>query len=106
MAGAATRKGTLKYGLKVGDQVHKEFELRQATTGDYFDAEAVVGPQVATGGGIRMQAALITQQLVRIGKFEGPFTLELIGKLAPADFSALSAAREELELSGEGWQHG
>lgn len=97
-----TRNGTLKHGLKVGDKVHKEFELRQCTAGDYFAAEAAADSSKS----ITFQAALIAQQLVRIGEFEGPFTLRMLATLHPSDLNAMVNARVELEAQGEDSQPG
>src|SRR3546814_14990040 len=60
--------GTLKRGMKIGDAVHKEFELRQCTAADYFAAEG----SADSSKSITYQAALVAQQLVRIGEFSGP----------------------------------
>lgn len=99
---AATKTGTLKHGLKVGDQVHKEFELREATTGDMFAAEA----EADSSRPLSYRGALVCQQLVRIGTFTGPFTLNTIGKLKVADFNILIAAQRDLDAEGEGEQPG
>ena len=95
-------KGTLRYGLKVGDQVHKQFELRQVTSGDYFAAEA----DASVSKDVTFRAALLARQLVRIGTFEGPFSLAVLAKVPPPDLNTMLDAREALELSGEGWQLG
>lgn len=102
MSDALTRIGTLKRGLKIGDVVHKEFELRQCTSADYFAAEK----NAEAGKDITFRAALCAQQLVRIGDFKGPFTLAMLGTLSPGDMSRLSTAREELEIEGEAQQPG
>lgn len=95
-------KGTLKRGLKVGDKVHKTFEMREAATEDLFKAEALASE---LGGGahtpIVFQAALIAQQLVRIGDYDGPVTVKMIGTLKKRDFAQLRAAQEELDKLGE-----
>lgn len=96
------KTGTFKHGLKVGENVHKEFELRQATAGDYFDAEADCDPNRP----ITFRSALAARQLVRVGSFEGPFTLAMIGRLTPGDLQRLMQAREELEREGESEQLG
>lgn len=95
--------GTLRKGLKVGDAVHKEFELRQCTAGDYFAAEA---SGADSNQSITFQAALLAQQLVRIGEFTGPFTVSMLGRLHPADLKRLVDARTELEATGEDSQPG
>jgi phage FluMu protein gp41 len=99
----AKRTGTLTRGLKVGDTVHKEFELREGTAADYFAAEA---SGADSSKAISFQAALVAQQLVRIGTFEGPFTLRMLASLSAADLNALINARTELEAQGEGEQPG
>jgi phage FluMu protein gp41 len=100
---AAKGTGTLKRGLKVGDTVHKEFELREGTTADYFAAEA---SGADSSRSITFQAALVAQQLVRIGTFEGPFTVRMLGNLHPQDMQMLTDARTRLEAEGEGEQPG
>lgn len=97
-----TKSDTLKQGLKVGETVHKEFELRQCTSADYFAAEA----STDSSKSITFQAALVAQQLLRIGTYEGPFTLAMLGKMTPGDLQKMVAARSELEAEGEGSQPG
>ncbi|WP_368565490.1 phage tail assembly protein [Pseudoxanthomonas sp. UTMC 1351] len=97
-----TKTGTLVHGLKVGEQVHKEFELREALAGDYFAAEGD-----ATGARpMTYRAALVARQLVRMGTFQGPFTLEMISKLKGADLSRLLTVQQELDREGEDEQLG
>lgn len=98
----STKTGTLKRGLKIGEAVHKDFELRQCTAADYFAAEA----QTAAVKDISYRAALVSQQLVRIGTHEGPFSLAVLGKLTPGDLMRLIDARDELEREGEAEQPG
>jgi phage FluMu protein gp41 len=99
---AATKTGTLKHGLKVGEVVHKDFEMREAITGDMFAAEA----EADSSRPVSYQGALICQQLVRIGTFTGPFTLSLLGKLKIADFNILASAQRDLDAEGEDEQPG
>lgn len=98
----ANRTGTLKHGLKIGDQVHKEFEIRAGTSADYFAAEAAADSSRT----ISFRASLLAQQLVRIGTFTGPFTLNTLGKLKPSDLNLMLDARDALEAEGEAEQHG
>ncbi len=97
-----TRTGTLRRGLRIGDQVHTEFELREATAGDYFAAEA----DTSSDRAITFRAALLARQLTRIGSFTGPFTLQMLGKLHPSDLDVMLAARDALEREGEAGQLG
>jgi phage FluMu protein gp41 len=94
-----TFKGKLAKGLKIGDEVHKDFELREATTQDVFDAEAQPGVHVSKP--VTFAAALLCLQLLRIGTYAGPFTVKLLGSLSKSDFSKLRAAQEELDQLGE-----
>lgn len=92
-----TVKGTLKHGLKIGDEVLKDFELREAATADMFAAEAVAGVDTP----LKFNGALMCEQMVRFGDIDGPISIEMIGKLKPADYSILRAAQMELDLLGE-----
>lgn len=102
MADQQNRTGTLKHGLKIGDQVHTEFEIRAGNSADYFAAEAAADSSKP----ISFRASLVAQQLVRIGTFSGPFTLNTLGKLKPSDLNQLLDARDALEAEGEAEQHG
>lgn len=93
-----TKTGTLRFGLKVGGALHKEFELRDCTAADYFDAENEAG----TDKQLKFNAALVARQLVRIGDFQGPFNSALLGTLRPVDVRMMIDARDQLELEGNG----
>jgi phage FluMu protein gp41 len=93
-----TAQGKLKHGLKVGEEkrVH-DFEMKpMATAQEMFDAEMDAGVDTP----LAFNAALMARQLVRIGDYEGPFTLSLIGTLSPADYSILRTAQMELSDAG------
>lgn len=92
-----TVKGTLKHGLKLGEQTLKAFELRAASTADMFAAEAIAGVDTP----LKFNGALMTVQLVRIDDYTGPFTIEMIGKLKTADYAILRAAQLEVDRLGE-----
>lgn len=98
----STKTGNLKHGLKIGDAVHKSFEIREANAGDLFAAEAVATPDRP----ITFAAAMLCQQLVSIGTFTGPFTLGLIGKMKREDLNIMQEARLVLDAEGEGEQPG
>lgn len=98
----STKTGTLKHGLKIGDAVHKSFEIREATAGDLFAAESQATPDRP----ITFAAAMLCQQLISIGTFTGPFTLGLIGKLKRDDLNLLQEARLALDAEGEAEQPG
>ena len=92
-----TLKGTLKHGLKLGDRVLKNFEMRESTTADMFAAEAIAGVDTP----LKFNGALMCQQLVRVDDFEGPFEIEMIAKLKPVDYSILRNAQLEVDRLGE-----
>lgn len=92
-----TAKGELKHGLLVDDEIQKSFEMRQATTGDMFDAE-----ELATSDNpIAYQGALISLQLVKLGNMDGPIPFPYIRKLHPEDFGILVDVQRETERLGE-----
>lgn len=89
--------GTLKRGLKIGSSVHKEFLLREAITGDLLAAEQ----QSRTETVLNFSAAVLARQLVRIGSFEGPFTVGMLSELRAYDFGVLRNAQLEIDAVGE-----
>ena len=96
----ANKTGSLKHGMQIGGQRHKDFEMREATAGDFFSAEGD-----ATGARpISYRAALIARQLVRVGDFTGPFTFGMLGTLSGVDLQILLAAQQELDQAGEAEQ--
>lgn len=101
---ALKKTGQLKHGLVLGTnpEPQRDFEMREALGQDLFDAEADVEPSRP----MTYRSALIARQLVRIGTFEGPFTLALLGRLKAHDLAILINAQRELDQEGEGEQLG
>lgn len=97
-----SKTGTLKHGLKFGEETHTDFEIREPTTGNLLDAEE----EADASKPLNFSAALLARQLIRVGTFEGPFTTGMIRKLHRADFAILLAAQREVDAQGEGVQHG
>ncbi len=95
-----TIKGTLKHGLKIGGVPHKNFELREATTADIMEAEAM---SVASKP-FTFNTAMLCQQLICIGEYTGPFTLAILGKLKPIDTQIMQQKQLELDALGEAEQ--
>jgi phage FluMu protein gp41 len=89
--------GTLKHGLKIGDTVHRDFEIREGTMADYFAAEDVVNPNKT----YKFATALLCQRIVSIGDVGGPLTVDLLQNLPPADFHMLRAAMDGVDGLGE-----
>ncbi len=94
---SARKIGVLKHGLKIGDVVHKSFEVREATTADLFAAEDIA----TSDKPVSFNAALLCQQLVSIGEYTGPFSLAILGKMKKEDFFIMQAARQALDDEGE-----
>ena len=92
-----TITGKLVDGFEYKGKKHKDFEMAEVTSaGDLFDAEIEsngVENQLAFNG------ALMARQLIRIGDCEGPFTIEQIRVLSPADFQALRTAQGKLNVA-------
>jgi phage FluMu protein gp41 len=93
----STYIGKFKKGMKVGKDVHQEFEMREMTTIDMLEAEMLAPAHKV----MNFSAALISMQLVRVGNYEGPFTLGMIKSLALDDFNALRDGLNEVAMLGE-----
>ena len=93
--------GKLKTGLTLGKGenaiVHKEFEVREGAMSDYFAAENMA----SINQSLSFDAALLCQRVVNIGSFNGPFTMEIFGRLKPADFAQLRKAMWDADNAGE-----
>lgn len=92
-----TVKGTLKHGLKLGESLLKNFEMRESTTADMFAAEAIAGVDTP----LQFNGAMMSIQLVRVDDYEGPFTIEMIASLRKTDYSILRDAQMRLDKLGE-----
>lgn len=92
-----TIKDKLTHGMKLGDTVHKDFEIREQYVSDLEGAEK----DSEDGGAHAMNCALIARVLVRVGDNTGPFTAGQIAKLRRTDYLKLLAAAAEAEKLGE-----
>lgn len=90
--------GTLRVGLSVNGVLHRDFEVREATVDDLLDAEL----EADVTKPLNFNAQLMVRQLVRVGSFEGPFTVGMIRRLKPIDWRILRAAQSEIDALGEG----
>lgn len=106
----ATITLTLKHGLKIGETVHTEAELREPSVGDMIDAvaesERVVMVEDIPGQAPRpallaspvlVSINSIARQIVRVGTHPGPFTLAEMRRLHPDDLKLLQAHAALLE---------
>lgn len=89
--------GQFKKGMKVGKETHMDFELRQMTTADMLDAEM----EAPTSKPLNYNAAMGSLLLVRVGTYEGPFTIGMIRALHPQDYNVLRDALFEVAKLGE-----
>lgn len=97
-SGRLVAKGTLKHGLKFGDQVaQRDFELHEARAGDLMDAELSADLSKA----LNFSVALLAKQLVKLGTYEGPFTVGLLRDLRGHDLHTLREAQAEFDIVGE-----
>lgn len=91
-----TIKRSLTHGLRVGDDVHKDFEIRAACAGDMFDAEEAA----SVSKPLKYRAALLGIQLVRLGTLSGPIDVKVLRGLHPADLDILTQAQQDADNEG------
>lgn len=92
-----TVSGTLKDGFAINGEKHKDFVMREALARDFFSAERDATGDLPT----TYRAAMIARQLVRVGTYEGPFTLSMLGLLKGKDLAVLMLKQQELDALGE-----
>ena len=89
--------GPLKVGIKIEGELHKTFQMREALLDDLLDTEQ----EVDVTKPLNFNAELMTRQLIKVGSFEGPFTVGILRRMKPADWRILRAAQTEIDLMGE-----
>lgn len=89
--------GSLQNGLKIGETMHKDFELREATVDDLLEAEN----EADVTKPLNFNAVMLTRQLVKVGSFDGEITLGMIRRLKTIDWRLLRAAQQEVDDQGE-----
>lgn len=87
----------LRKGLKIGDTVHKEIEIRESDLNDLMVAEEEASPV----NPIAFRAAIVAQTLIRIGSYKGPFTIGMLKPLKSIDWNKIAEGLRELENLGE-----
>ena len=92
-----TTKCELKNGVEIGGVIAKSVEMREATTGDMFDAEALASPDRS----MAYRGALMACQITKLGDVPGPIDFEVIRRLTPEDFAILADTQTELERLGK-----
>jgi len=96
---------TLRNGLKVGEAIHKEAEIREATGGDFIDAteeserlcQTPEGNYILVASPTLVGINTLRRQIVRIGDYAGPLTTAEMKKLSGRDISLLQTAAEKLD---------
>lgn len=89
--------GPLKIGFAINGELHKDFELREATVDDLLDAEN----EADITKPLNFNAQLLVRQLVRVGTYTGPFSINMIRRLKPVDWRILRSAQGEVDALGE-----
>jgi len=97
---------TLIDGLKIGEEIHREAELREATAGDMIDATEESEIPVLTPDGYELLVSntrvginTLRRQIVRIGSHDGPLTLGEIKKFSGRDLNLLNQSAEALQTA-------
>lgn len=91
-----TRK--LPKSWSVGGKVATDIELREATLGDYIEAEKEANPAFAPNA---FNAALAAITIVRAGAFTGPFVGNHFRTMSAANWKVVREALQEAETLGE-----
>lgn len=100
----ANLKFTLEDGLKVGDQIHKEVELRELTAGDMLDAEAEVEELVMTVNGtvtyktspVKLSHELLRRSIAKLGNLPMPLSQAEFRLLTRTDLIILQTNARKL----------
>ena len=94
----STIKGRFVKGMKIGNTVHRNFEMRAvATMSELFKVEQ----ETSVGDVLSFNGAMMAAQLTRVGDVEGPFLFSQIGDPAPVDYDKLRQAQGELDKLGK-----
>jgi phage FluMu protein gp41 len=95
--GRLVAKGRLKRGLKIGTEVHHDFVLHEALTGDLLDAER----EASTDLPLNFNMALLVRQIESVGTYSDAITLGMLRNLSPGDSATMREAQAELSIAGE-----
>ncbi len=102
----ATIRATLSTGLKIGDAVYTEAEIREANAGDLIDATDESEKAVKTPDGYQLIASptqvglnTLRRQIVRVGEYKGPLSMAELRRLTAADLSVLQEKAQQLDTA-------
>lgn len=80
-----TITGQLPFGMKVGEAIFHDFEIREPLVEDMVEAEKIVSPTDLHAFNVEM----LSRVTVRVGTFEGPFSAGMFRRLKRPDYNAL-----------------
>ncbi len=92
-----TVKGMFPIGMKLGSDVHRDFEVREALVEDMVEAEKDVAPTDLHAFNVQMLCRVVT----RVGTFTGPFTPVMFRRLKRPDYHALVQAMMQADELGK-----
>ncbi len=99
-------KGKLTHGLKIGEDVHTDFVLREATAGDIIDSTVEAERLMETARGHVLVASpglagphVLRRQIARIGGYDGVVTLKMLKSLSQEDLGILQDHADKLEVA-------
>ena len=87
----------LPIGMTIGQDKHRDFDLRAPLVEDMVEAEKTCDPRLIHA----FNVALLTRVVTRVGTFSGPFTANMFTRLKRADYNAFISALLEVEELGE-----
>lgn len=87
----------LPRGMKIGQETHKDFELRAPLVEDMIEAEKVVDARLIHAFNLELLARVI----IRVGSYTGPFTPNMFKPQPRANYNAMVNALLEVEDMGE-----
>lgn len=89
--------GKIPGGIELLGKRHFDFVMREALTGDLLDAELDADLTKV----LHFNAELMVRQLVSVGDFTGPFTVNMLRSIKPASWRILRTAQGVLDAMGE-----
>ena len=101
----ANLKFTLENGLKKGEEIHKDVELRELTAGDMLDAEAKVEELVITEDGkvtyktspTRLAHEILRRSIAKLGSLPMPLSVSEYRLLSRTDLIILQTQASKID---------
>lgn len=89
--------GRLVKGITIAGALHKDFVMQEFDVGMLMSAEQ----EISSANFLSFNAHLMLQQLVSIGTYTGPFSINMMKPVKGPDWRILRAAQIALEALGE-----